>query len=339
MPLPLLVPIALGALGLFGAGKAVKAAIDTSEANDIGRSAQDIAAKAEESLNGRRDECNNALRGYGEMKIQALQLEIANFVELFGQIKNVQLAHSAEFERLKVGDFTEVTLGDLRHSCAFAAELATSTAAGVGAGAITAFGAYSGTMMLASAGTGTAISTLGGVAATNATLAWLGGGTLAAGGLGVAGGTMVLGVLVAGPALLVLGSVFGAQASKKLDEAKANMEKAKTYVTEVSLVIGKLKAIIAVSETAAHLLTNLRSRMVRSNDDLRAVLSNAGSDYSTYDSTQRDTVFKAVKFAQLVKKLIDTPVLTETGELVDSAMTSFQAIRSSLEEAPAKEMA
>ena len=339
MPLPLLVPIALGALGLFGAGKTIKAAMDTSEANDIGRSAQELAAKAEESLNQRRDECNSALRGYGEMKIQALQLEIANFVDLFGQIKNVQLAHSAEFDRLQVGDFTEVTLGDLRHSCAFAMELATSTATGVGAGAITAFGAYSGTMMLASAGTGTAISTLGGVAATNATLAWLGGGTLAAGGFGIAGGTMVLGVLVAGPALLVLGSVFGAKASKKLDEAKANMEKAMTYETEVNLVVDKLNAIIAVTGTASSLLLNLRSRMVRSNDALRAVISEAGTDYLTYDSTQRDTVFTAVKFAQLVKKLIDTPVLTETGELVDSAITSFKAIQDILEPTPDMEMA
>ena len=54
---------------------------------------------------------------------------------------------------------------------------------------------------LGTASTGTAISTLSGAAATKATLAWLGGGTLAAGGLGVAGGAVVLGVLCAGGAL------------------------------------------------------------------------------------------------------------------------------------------
>ena len=45
------------------------------------------------------------------------------------------------------------------------------------------------------ASTGTAISSLSGVAARNATLAWLGGGTLAAGGLGIAGGAIVLGAI------------------------------------------------------------------------------------------------------------------------------------------------
>jgi hypothetical protein len=42
------------------------------------------------------------------------------------------------------------------------------------------------------AGTGTAISTLTGVAATNAALAYIGGGTLAAGGGGMAAGMLIL---------------------------------------------------------------------------------------------------------------------------------------------------
>ena len=37
-----------------------------------------------------------------------------------------------------------------------------------------------------------AISSLSGIAATNATLAWIGGGSLASGGLGVLGGTIIL---------------------------------------------------------------------------------------------------------------------------------------------------
>ena len=63
-----------------------------------------------------------------------------------------------------------------------------------GAGGVAAVGVTK--ILVASIGTastGTAISTLSGAAATKATLAWLGGGALAAGGLGVAGGTVVLG--------------------------------------------------------------------------------------------------------------------------------------------------
>ena len=49
-------------------------------------------------------------------------------------------------------------------------------------------------MALGTASTGTAIASLSGAAATNAALAWLGGGTVAAGGAGVAGGSFILGL-------------------------------------------------------------------------------------------------------------------------------------------------
>ena len=63
------------------------------------------------------------------------------------------------------------------------------------------------------AGTGTAISALSGAALTKATLAWLGGGALATGGLGVAGGAIVLGAV----------GVAGAYGAKKLyDKATKN---------------------------------------------------------------------------------------------------------------------
>lgn len=53
--------------------------------------------------------------------------------------------------------------------------------------------------LLGSASTGASIAGLSGVAATNATLAWFGGGALTAGGAGMAGGAMVLGGFIAVP--------------------------------------------------------------------------------------------------------------------------------------------
>ena len=81
-------------------------------------------------------------------------------------------------------------------------------------GSLAAFGAYSAATTFATASTGTAIASLSGAAASNATLAFFGGGSLAAGGLGMAGGAAVLGGLVAGPALLVMGIIIGALGPK-----------------------------------------------------------------------------------------------------------------------------
>lgn len=64
---------------------------------------------------------------------------------------------------------------------------------GAGAGALASAGIMGLVSACGTAGTGVAISSLSGAAATNASLAFLGGGTLAAGGGGVALGTVVLG--------------------------------------------------------------------------------------------------------------------------------------------------
>ncbi|MGI2258817.1 hypothetical protein [Shewanella sp. GXUN23E] len=66
-------------------------------------------------------------------------------------------------------------------------------------GGASAVGAWAIVSLVGSASTGTAIATLSGVAASNATLAWFGGGALAAGGAGMAGGAAVLGGIVALP--------------------------------------------------------------------------------------------------------------------------------------------
>lgn len=70
----------------------------------------------------------------------------------------------------------------------------------------------SGVMLLASqvgtAGTGAAISSLHGIAATNATMAWLGGGTLASGGGGMAAGAWVAAAAGAAVAIVVAGGVY-----------------------------------------------------------------------------------------------------------------------------------
>lgn len=78
---------------------------------------------------------------------------------------------------------------------------AAGSAAGAAAGGAAAIATYSAVASLATASTGTAIATLSGIAAQNATLAWLGGGSIAVGGAGIAGGTAVLTGIVAVPAL------------------------------------------------------------------------------------------------------------------------------------------
>ena len=86
-----------------------------------------------------------------------------------------------------------------------------NTGKGVSAGIGTAVGTWALISTYGAASTGTAIASLSGVAATNATLAWLGGGSLAA-------GSAVLGGIVAIPALAITGIFSHLKANKKIKE-------------------------------------------------------------------------------------------------------------------------
>lgn len=113
-------------------------------------------------------------------------------------------------------------------SIAYAGKLAGSAAGGTAA----AYAMYGGVMALAAASTGTPIAALSGIAAYNATLAAIGGGSLAVGGLGMAGGTAILGGVVAAPVLAVAGWAFASHAEEALSKAIDIKEEVNQFVTE-----------------------------------------------------------------------------------------------------------
>ncbi len=110
-----------------------------------------------------------------------------------------------------------------------------NSAISVGVGSLTggsmAVGAWSLVSIFGSASTGAAISGLSGVAATNATLAWFGGGALATGGAGMAGGMTVLGGIVAVPLVYVAAKSTHKKA-KQIEDAKVKVEESIVAVSK-----------------------------------------------------------------------------------------------------------
>lgn len=147
-------------------------------------------------LDDQRANTNKILEDYGSRKLRAFDGVIKSFIDNFGKLKNVELSNSPRLDKLQSGTSPIESINLLTKDYNMIKSSGLGIASGVTGGATVAFGAYNGTMLLASAGTGTAISTLSGAAATNATLAWLGGGTLASGGHGADVGAHGLGVRI-----------------------------------------------------------------------------------------------------------------------------------------------
>ena len=331
MPIPIIIGAVAGAAAIYGAVKGVSGAMDHSKAKDINADARSIVDDANINVEKQRQSTFNILEKYGKRKITAFDGVISDFIHTFGRIKNVEIVNTPELEKLGINDFSSQSLSDLRQDYQALKDAGLGLGAGLGGGAALAFGAYNGTMLLAAAGTGTAISSLSGVAATNATLAWLGGGTLAAGGGGMALGTMVLGGIVAGPALAIFGHIMGNKGEEALNNAYSNLEQARTIRDEAKLTITKLQAISQVSTLASEILQKITIQLRRSIENLSEVISQEGTDYQKFSPSAKKAALESVKFAQLIKAIIDTPILDKDGNLVLSTKKKIENIQTSID--------
>jgi len=157
-------------------------------------------------------------------------------------------------------NFTAEEIKELESSVSNSLEISAGLGKGITSGALTAMGAYGSVGMLATASTGTAISGLSGVAATNATLAWLGGGSLAAGGGGMALGTAVLGGMVAGPLIAVTGLVMDSKAEKNLTEAYEYESEIDIGIEKINYSIEEYKSIYKYIDELSIVIHKFRER-------------------------------------------------------------------------------
>ena len=321
MPLPLVFIVPAAAAGMAGAGKTVKSFMDSNKANKMTEDANLRVEDARQHLERSRNLCADALSNLGEEKLLVLNGSITRFMDAFERIKNVELSESLGLEELRKLRVDKESMAELKEMAKFAATVAGGVGMGVAGGALTAFGAWSAASTFAAASTGTAISTLSGAAATNATLAFFGGGSLAAGGA-----MMVLGGIVAGPALLVMGLITGKKADEKLEIARANSAEADAICTELDNAAFKCDAIRRRTAMFYAFLARLDARFVPLIFQLEEVVAVEGEDYSRYSREAKSVVLKAATLAGSVKSLLDTPILSEDGALTEESAKLVESL-------------
>ena len=318
MPLLLFIGVA-AATTLIGAGKTVEAVGTNNTANKINTLANTSVENAKNKLNGQRTEVSHSLQALGEEKVFVLNNSVTGFLNTFEKIKNVDFQNTAGLEELKNLHITQEDFKELKELGNFAANVAGGTAMGVASGALAGLAAWGGVSTFAAASTGTAISTLSGAAATNATLAFFGGGSLTAGGLGVAGGTAVLGGLIAGPALAVMGLVVGAKTDEKLDKALQNKAQSDEIVASLSTASVQCSAIRRRTNMFYNLLAHLDTYMYPLVLQMEDVFNAEGDDYSKYKPESQKIIAEAAQTVMTIKAVLDTPILTQEGELTEES--------------------
>jgi acyl-CoA hydrolase len=143
-------------------------------------------------------------------------------------------------------------------------------------------------------------------------------------------GTMVLGGLVAGPALAIFGHIVGNKGEETLNRARSNREQAETIHAEARVMVSKLEAIQKIVSLANKTFSSASTHLRRAVHDLRKAIEAEGEDYKLFSPGNREAVFRSVKFAQLIKAMIDTPILDQDGNLVLATEKRLHEIKGAL---------
>ena len=192
-----------------------------------------------------------------------------------------------------------------------------------------AAGTHAGVVVVAAnigvASTGTAIPLLAGAAAENATMAWLGGGALAAGGGGMVLGLIALNFATIGPALLLGGFVTKSQGTKAVTKAEAYRAKVAVAIAELDEADARLDAVDERISELSSLLSRLTERAV---DTLNLLESEPFNP-----QTHAPRFQKALSLVMAVRDVTAAPVLDASGGLTEQSAKLIVKYRAMTEEA------
>lgn len=311
MPLPLIPIIAAGgtavAVGMAAAGRGIQQHVlarrESAAAVDQHKAAFDELERIHIGV-------NRTVTDYGHRQIAVQEQTIGRFVQWLE-------SHQKVVRRLdgQVVDGIELSVPELK-ALKFDLTQATTGASGFAsaglAGASAQAAALWGVGTLASASTGTAISSLSGIAAQNATLAWLGGGSLAAGGAGIAGGTIVLGFIMAGPAAVVAGATIAWSGARQRRQTKK-------FTAEAQVQIASMGA-------AGDLTLRIGDRVNELRDVLTAMSTRTEDALDTLEMLDFDPdahgpqLLRVVTLVRALREILNVPVIDDDGELTDESI-------------------
>lgn len=331
MPIPLIIGIGVAAAASYGAKKAYDGVQKHSESDKIVDQAKAEYASARRDFDSKEKKTLAALSELGQLELDIGQ-DFRSFSTLADALlKGLNKERSSKLEL----SFPKHKLQEVENYTYSAVGVLGSLTGASVAGATAGFAVYGGVMTFAAASTGTAISALSGVAATNATLAAIGGGSLAAGGLGIAGGTAILGAAVAAPILAIAGWAYDSHGDEALGNARIAREEVNSAIEKLKIAGGSLHAVEMTSRKLKNALTSIRRQfndyfdVLRGIDEIVSGSKRIGRNTADILNGLQDDVLRAIEngyaLAAILTKIITTP-LFKLKESNGSIVTDAQGV-------------
>ncbi|GAA7432181.1 glycine zipper family protein [Helicobacter pylori] len=321
MPLPFI----LGGLALFN----LNAKAD--EVDEFIKKAESLKEKVAKKAESAESDCKRAFARFGGKKLHVLSYTVSNFLNHFHRLKrssiiiegiNMQDIQGQVSDTLKItNQYSEVDFLD-------ASGAVIGSAIG---GVLAAYGAYTGVGLFASTAGGVAIAELSGVAATNATLAWLGSVALSVGGFGMVGGMAVLGGLVAGPALAILGALSVSKMEEKRNDAKAYYAQVEAAVKKVDVMVDNLQAVRKMTDLFTRQITKWDALFFSLSQDAIATMKERNYDVSHYSQKEKDQLCVTVSTLSSLSAFLKVSIMDEHQKLQEKAKRALEIMKGQMD--------
>lgn len=280
---------------------------------------------ADAKINPMREATNKKLEELGKIKVDIISSTIDEFTLHMNKINNLPFNNTTiDSSGDNTFNFSQQKLDKLHTSVISTKKLLKNGLGAAAAGTLSAGTIYTAVGALGAASTGAGIAGLSGVAASNATLAWLGGGALAAGGGGIALGTIVLGGLVIIPAVSYMAWKGKFNYQDKVEEVDKVNQEAGKYANNADQVIKKFEELAKFIDNSIVIIQRYNIECIKLNKQTDHIRHQAGNDYTRYTNDQQLLIQKHMHYLDGLLRILNTPIINEDGSINNNIISTIK---------------
>lgn len=314
MAIPVILATIAAAAGAKGIYDGIRGGQKMNEANEQVKRAKNKQERAIQQFKKQNEETIEIMDSLGKLELTVLgSFDI--FADLMEKIQGRPKFKLHTKEGIYLPEYESESLRDVSIGANVLLGGLGGAAVGTAGGFAAAGATTSAVMALGTASTGVAISSLSGVAATNATLAALGGGALAAGGGGMALGQLVLGGATLGVGLLVGGIIFNAVGEELLDKANEAYEQATKTEQDARKVIAYLAKLSASATIFTETLTRLQEEYNKRLQTMAFIIDFSGKrEWKDFSEKEKKVTENTVLLVGLLYQMCQVKLVLQAEE-------------------------
>lgn len=307
-----MIPILLGGAALVGLGAHACASVDNDAAREKNRRANEIIEESNRIAQEAKNLCQSSMDELAKEKTKVLQGNMKRFVRSFSQIKPVNFKDTGDL--FEIAKFNKNELMTMQSMVSSVQKINANDVVGGVSGTALAVGAAD----------------------------ILTGGAILQGGISV--GTLTGGAAlgaVAAPIFAITGIFSASEASENLEKAKSNLSKAKAYQDECETYSYLAHAVSERCDLFYETLYNIDVTWFEDAVNQLEILVNRKKTFGNflknmtrkkiYSRQEMQMVASVASLAKMVKTIIDTNILDDSGQVTDESERVILEIQDKME--------